>query len=67
MSNLVDGRHAGAETLVEKSRPSGRIGGVLAFAVVAFTFALVAIFLTTVLRNAPTTAADSDVGALYGP
>ena len=67
MSDVIDGRLAGAQTSPEQSRPSGRISGVVAFAVVAFTLALVGVFLTTALLSAPFSAADSDVGAIFGP
>jgi hypothetical protein len=67
MSNVVDGRRADAQTLPQGFRPSDRVGAVVVFATVAFTFALVAVFLTAALRNAPSAAADSDVSAVYGP
>jgi hypothetical protein len=60
-------------SLAEESRTldrigvSDRAGGFMIFAVVAFTFVLVAVFLTAALRNAPSAAADSDASALYGP
>jgi hypothetical protein len=67
MSNLVDGRHADAQTLPQGVIPSDRVGGIVVFTAVAFTFALVAIFLIAALRNAPSAAADSGASALYGP
>jgi hypothetical protein len=62
MSNFAeDSRH------FDRVGSSDRIDGIAVFAAVAFTFALVAVFLTAVLRNAPSAAADSDASALYGP
>jgi hypothetical protein len=68
MSNLVDTRHARARIVAEEEsrRPSGRSDEVITFAVVAFTLVLIAVFVTAALRNAPTSAADSDASAMYG-
>jgi hypothetical protein len=67
MPNLADARQfVGAETLAEKSRP-GRLAEIVAFTAAALTLALVAVFVITSSQNPPSSAADSDVSAMYGP